>query len=181
MTTLHQLLARQLERLGIDAEALPSPASWCALLETVSQTYTEAAQERFTMEHALASSSRELRQLYDDLQHASDAELAGERDKLSKSVAIHEATLEASPDGVLIVSEDRYVVGYNQRLVELWDLNPELFASRDADRLLDAGLDKVVHREAYAERVRHLSEHLDESSVAEVLGSIFRFRLEAVR
>src|SRR5262245_36070798 len=103
-TPLHHLLAHQLRRLGAGADEVPSPERWRELLEAVSRTYGESERDR-----------------------------AHEHDQLSKSLAIHEATLEASPDGVLVVSADRRMVEHNKRFVELWGLSRQLVASRNPD------------------------------------------------
>jgi PAS domain S-box-containing protein len=166
--TQHPLLARQLRRLGLAGDEPPSPERWHALLDTVTRTYDEADQDRYTMERSLAISSRELRQLYDDLKRASDTQLAEERDKLAKSLAIHQATLEASSDGVIIVNEQREVVGHNRRFAEIWGVPGPMLATRDADALLAMGLAKVADPEAFAARVRHLNES-QEASDSEVV------------
>lgn len=66
MTELHSVLARQLRRLGLDAGTPPAdPAAWAALLARVSAAYTDGDNERYTLERALAVSSREMRDLYE--------------------------------------------------------------------------------------------------------------------
>jgi len=66
MNGLHSVLARQLRRLGLD-ERTPPPdaATWAALLTRVSAAYTDGDNERYTLERALAVSSREMRELYE--------------------------------------------------------------------------------------------------------------------
>ena len=169
MNLLHRLLVRQLKRLGLDADTPPSPEAWRALLDTVSQTYTQADQDRYLMERSLEISSRELRQLYDDLKHSTEAQLAAERDKLAMSLAIHEAILESSPDGVIIVSENRRVVGYNRRFIEQWGIPEDVLAGGDADQLFAAGMARVAHPEEFAARVRFLNQNLEETSEEEVI------------
>ena len=61
MLKLHPLLERQLARSGIaDPSAPPMADGWQRLLEKVSQTYVEADQERYLLEHALETSSNEM-------------------------------------------------------------------------------------------------------------------------
>ena len=61
MLKLHPLLERQLARSGIaDASASPLAESWQRLLEKVSQTYTEADQERYLLERSLETSTNEM-------------------------------------------------------------------------------------------------------------------------
>jgi diguanylate cyclase (GGDEF)-like protein len=65
--TLHRILARQLRRLNLAPASSPSPAAWCKLLETLSTTYHEAEDERYTLERSIEVSSREMRGLHEVL------------------------------------------------------------------------------------------------------------------
>jgi diguanylate cyclase (GGDEF)-like protein len=64
---LHRILARQLRRLNLAPTSSPSPAAWGKLLETLSTTYHEAEDERYTLERSIEMSSREMRGLHDVL------------------------------------------------------------------------------------------------------------------
>ena len=66
---LHRLLARQLRKLGLDPERLPSEeAQWRELLEAIDRTYATADQDRYTLERSLRLSSDEMRELNERLQ-----------------------------------------------------------------------------------------------------------------
>ena len=66
---LHQLLTRQLSRLGLNTDALPSDLNqWLTLLEKISKAYTEADQERYMVERSMEISSRELLDLNERLE-----------------------------------------------------------------------------------------------------------------
>ena len=65
--TLHRILARQLSRLNLAPTSSPSPAAWCELLETLSTSYHEAEDERYTLERSIEVSSREMRGLHEVL------------------------------------------------------------------------------------------------------------------
>ena len=79
---MHSVLARQLKRLGLDGTA-PDADAWQRFLDCVSRTYSEADQDRYTLERSLTISSGELRELYENLRRSSDTALAEERDKLA--------------------------------------------------------------------------------------------------
>jgi len=64
---LHRTLVRQLRRLDLDRGSSPSPDAWRALLDILSTTYTEADDERYTLERSIDVSSREMRGLHDVL------------------------------------------------------------------------------------------------------------------
>ena len=65
---MHPTLARQLRRLGLDeATPPPTPAAWSQLLARVGAAYTDADNDRYTSERAMAVSSAELAELNDSL------------------------------------------------------------------------------------------------------------------
>ena len=64
------LLGRQLAKLGLDANAAPDDAGWRAFLDRVRRTYTEADQDRYTLERSLMISSREMNELHASLRAA---------------------------------------------------------------------------------------------------------------
>ncbi len=68
--SLHPVLRRQLRRLGLDVAAPPTAADWEAFLQRVSTSYTDADNERYLTERALAVSSREMRELYEARTHS---------------------------------------------------------------------------------------------------------------
>lgn len=89
MNTLHPLLARQLQRVGIaDGDAAPSAAQWRALLERVSRAYQEADQDRYLLERSQDLVSEEMQQLY--------AALAADKVQLETRVAERTRSLQAS-------------------------------------------------------------------------------------
>ena len=61
MPAMHPLLERQLTRQGIlDLSSPPPVEEWSRFLERVSQTYTEADQDRYRLERTLSISSGEM-------------------------------------------------------------------------------------------------------------------------
>jgi PAS domain S-box-containing protein len=129
------LLKRQLRRSALSEDSAPTLEQWKMHLETIERTYEEVEQDRYTLERSLAISSEEMRELYDNLKRSSDSALATEHAKLRKSVAIHEAILEAALDGVLVVDEQRRVVSQSRRFAELWKLTPDDFSAGTASRV----------------------------------------------
>lgn len=64
---LHSVLERQLKRLGLIPEAVPSDTdSWGALLARVSKTYAQSDQDRKLLERSLALSSSEMQAALED-------------------------------------------------------------------------------------------------------------------
>jgi diguanylate cyclase (GGDEF)-like protein/PAS domain S-box-containing protein len=61
---LNRLLARQLRKLGLDAQHPPEAAVWSDLLSVIDRAYDDADQDRYTLERSLAISSEEMQTLY---------------------------------------------------------------------------------------------------------------------
>jgi signal transduction histidine kinase/CheY-like chemotaxis protein len=62
---MHPTLARQLRRLGLDGSVPPpTPAAWSRLLDRVGTAYTDADNDRYTTERAIAIGSAELAELH---------------------------------------------------------------------------------------------------------------------
>ena len=72
---MHKLLERQLTRLHIPTDGTPPPAQeWTKLLERIERAYSDADQDRYTLERSIAISSAEMLLLHEHLR--------AERDKL---------------------------------------------------------------------------------------------------
>ncbi len=67
---IHDLLKRQLNRIGVNQDTAPSLEKWQALLERVNKVYEEHDQERYLNEIAIEVSSRETSELNKKLEHA---------------------------------------------------------------------------------------------------------------
>lgn len=71
MLPYHHLLLRQLKRLGIEVGKRPANAQqWLLFLDRVNRAYTEADQERYLMERSQDISSREMQELYGQIEEA---------------------------------------------------------------------------------------------------------------
>jgi PAS domain S-box-containing protein len=85
---------RQLERIGVGADARPSVAQWQALLQHVSRVYEYA--DHHPLERPVDTSSEGLLELYQDFRYRSDSALAIERDRL-------QAIISSMGDGLLVL------------------------------------------------------------------------------
>ena len=88
MKPLHNLLRRQLRRLGLAPGRAPDVDVWKTLLDQVSQNYGGADQDRYLLERSQDISSREMQELNDALEH--------ERKSLESRVSDRTAALAAS-------------------------------------------------------------------------------------
>lgn len=67
------MLQRQLKKLKLSFDKMPSNLSeWQAILTHIENAYNEADQDRYLVERSMEISSKEMRELYDNLQHAQE-------------------------------------------------------------------------------------------------------------
>ncbi len=71
---MHKVLARQLRKLGlsIDGDAAPTATQWRQFVARVDRAYTEADQDRYTMERALELSSSEMQRRFAELRRVQE-------------------------------------------------------------------------------------------------------------
>lgn len=79
------------------------------------------------------------------------------------SAELVEAIFEASPSGALVVDEHELIIAHNQRVFEVFGLDPDElfggerdFVGRDDSALLSAALERVQDPDAFVKRVREL-------------------------
>ncbi len=97
-----------------------------------------------------------------------DVDILAQQEELRARSALLEAQLNSSPDGVLVVDENRKQVLANQRINELFKVPPHIQHADDDAALLQhvVGLTKTPDR--FLERVRWLYDHKNEISRDEV-------------
>ncbi len=86
-------------------------------------------------------------------------------EELNFQKTLLEAQSEASIDGILAVSsDDRRVLSFNRRFVEMWGIPEEVIETRSGEAVLQAALDKLPDPQEFLARVDHLHQHPDEES-----------------
>jgi PAS domain S-box-containing protein len=96
--------------------------------------------------------------------------------ELARSLALIQATLEATTDGILTVDKDDTIVTFNRNWVELFRLTPELAAAKHHRTLLE-GISKQVEgphvflRRSEEIRVSNAAESFDQISLTD--GRVF--------
>lgn len=95
-----------------------------------------------------------------------------ERKKAEENLTLSNILLstqqEVSIDGIIVVDESGKIISYNKRFIEIWDILPDVIASRSDERALQSVLDKLVEPEEFLERVSYLYMHKDEKSRDEI-------------
>jgi PAS domain S-box-containing protein len=83
---------------------------------------------------------------------------------LSYSVALTNAALESTADGILIVDREGKIVRWNRKFVELWKVPAELLDTRGKDQVLGWSLDQLADPQAFLNKVMELYRHPEASS-----------------
>ncbi len=84
---------------------------------------------------------------------------------LENSLSLLRATLEATADGVLVVSASGRISSHNKRFQELWRIPDAVLATGDNDQALACVLDQLKDPDAFTARVRTLRGDPDAKSV----------------
>ncbi len=88
--------------------------------------------------------------------------------KLQQSNAFLEAQRESSPDGILVIDENRRVSTYNQRFSKLWGIPQKILDTKDDYQLLRFVLDSLDQPEEFLKKVEYLYQHPNETSFDEI-------------
>jgi signal transduction histidine kinase len=91
--------------------------------------------------------------------------------RLRQSVAMLEATLDATADGILVVGSDGRIVAHNRRFLELWRVPPEMINKADDATLLSSVAYQLEDPRAFREGVRELFDSPEQHAF-----EILRFR-----
>jgi PAS domain S-box-containing protein len=84
--------------------------------------------------------------------------------QLKESRSLLQATLEATADGILVVTHEGKWVAHNQKFAEMWDLPKRILAAGDDKQALDYVLDQLTEPDAFIEKVLALYANPQESS-----------------
>lgn len=90
-----------------------------------------------------------------------------EQARMHESMALLEATLESTEDGILVVDSEGRSAGFNQKWAEMWRIDPELLASRDDETIIGSVLSQLVDPDTWVAKVMQLYDSPTETSFDE--------------
>src|SRR5438132_1216171 len=79
-----------------------------------------------------------------------------------------ESQSEASIDGILVTSDDREILSYNQRFVDLWGIPEAALDSRSDQTALQSVIDKLQDPREFLDGIEYLYNHPHENSRDEI-------------
>lgn len=77
-------------------------------------------------------------------------------EELNETLSILQATLESTKDALLVISQERKVVTYNQKFIELWNIPDELIQTKDDKLLLEYVLSILKDPDEFLQKVQEL-------------------------
>jgi len=112
-----------------------------------------------TVEDQLAQKQEKLEQRV----HEQMAQLEATNRALEQEIREHHktevalrATLDATPDGILVVDNEQQIAHTNLRFAELWHIPSKLMANRDDNKLLQYAREQLEDPEAFLAKVKEL-------------------------
>lgn len=83
-------------------------------------------------------------------------------------IALFEAMVHSSIDGILVVDSEGKKIFQNQRMRELWKIPQEIADDPDDSKQVQFVLGRVMEPQAFADKVAYLYSHADETSLDEI-------------
>ena len=88
----------------------------------------------------------------------------GEPVRLEDALALLQATLDATADGILVVDENGHIVTYNRQFTTLWKIPPALAAAGDDEALVAFVLEQVENPAAFVQKIMELYSDTENES-----------------
>ena len=122
--------------------------------------------------NVLISLSKTRRAIIQHVKPARKSQAGEESERVAEAMKFQQALLkaqsEASPDGILVVSDKRKWLSYNQRFIEMWGLPDSIVEERSSAAALAYVRDKVAEPKTFIATTNYLYDHPDETSHDEV-------------
>jgi PAS domain S-box-containing protein len=83
---------------------------------------------------------------------------------LKQALSLHEATLEATADGILVVDLEGRIHSFNRRFTEMWHVPSSVMVRGNDQQALEWVQDQLVDPKGFVQRVRELRDEPDATS-----------------
>ena len=79
--------------------------------------------------------------------------------ELRTALSLQKATLDATADGILVVSTDGKVVSFNRSLAQMWQVPESVLEGADQPAVMAAVRDQLLRPEEFVAKVQHIYRH----------------------
>ncbi len=76
--------------------------------------------------------------------------------RLAETVALQEATMDSTADGIVVIDQDGHVVDYNQQFLEMWRIPERLAESGTDEALIEHVTEQIEDPQAFLDRIEQL-------------------------
>lgn len=125
--------------------------------------YKDHRLQRWVQNYVYKLPSAEIVAVFDDLTEQKQTEEA-----LGFKNIILTNQQENSPDGILVVDDDRKVISFNQRFKDMWGIPSNIVEARSSKKAMRFIMGKVLNPEQFLERVEYLYANTNETGHDEI-------------
>lgn len=105
-----------------------------------------------------------LQQLQRSSMQTMETQMVGNVEAVHRSLALTQATLDSTADGILVIDKAGKVTGFNQKFLGIWNLPPSLIESRHYDSMINAVLWQLKDPGEFNAKFKELSEEFESES-----------------
>lgn len=87
---------------------------------------------------------------------------------LQDALSLFSSTFESTADGIVVMSLDGQIVTCNKKFVEMWQVDDDIIASKDGDRLINFVAERVTNTDEFLAKLKDVYAN-PEATVTEVL------------
>lgn len=84
-----------------------------------------------------------------------------DQNTLKRISSIQRATIEALPDGILVVDKTGAIIIYNQKFLDMWGIPDEVATTQDDRGLIEFCINKLDKPQIFIERINEIYKELD--------------------
>jgi PAS domain S-box-containing protein len=142
---------------------IPSDDEFGRLAAGFNKMASVLKQSHSDLEAKVTRRTAELSEINRMLSHEVERRTRIEED-LRESLSLHEATLDATADGILVVDAAGRIKSFNRKFQDLWQLPDEVLASGDEQAALAIAKTRFEDPEAFLAEIRDLYRHHETES-----------------
>lgn len=81
---------------------------------------------------------------------------------LEKSLALVKSTFESSSDGILVINNEGNIIDYNQKMISMLKIPPDVLATKSQEKVLEYLKNKLQDPEDFFSKIKEMNKNPDE-------------------